>query len=449
MRPLSKQAEAKLLAALEKVAETVNSGAHPNDAIIKVAREENIPSGHINLMVHAYNTGCTTKQRETGEDTLEKAADFKIADANTILDALYPKVVKTSGEIVRESVVSTEYAVPPTGFIKRYNTQLEKAASAKVALPEKTWEPAPRDEHEAAKRAYSKKAAQKREQEEQRRQATAAYQKAAAGMAKLEEYFRTPGNLPYGTVLKTANFVCGDFGVSVLNKLADVYPQFKKQAATSIPLDMSDPKQRQPFTIIRDIGESLQTYDELRDKTANDGKEAAIEKIVTPTPITGSILHNPADEPLELKKKFAAEMPPLTPSGITRALGSTVYQGAESYIKSPQELREDAFKDITDPDHERKLKNIRVQGVLADLVTNDPVISGYEPTEVANAFNELAEIAPNFMDNRATVQSLLRKRLESGQLADFDIKQLAELEKIEAEKQRNLMQAKTDMRGLI
>lgn len=448
MHSLSKQAEAKLMDALEQVAEVVNTGDHPNDAIIKIARDRNIPAGHINLMVHAYNTGCTTKQRETGDSTLDKAADFQLADANQILDALYPKVVKTSAEIVRESVVSTEYATPPIDFIKRYQRKLEKAAGAQTALPEKTWTPAPRDEHEAAKRAYSQKAAKKREDEELRRKASEAYQKAASAMQKLEQYFRTPGNLPFNAVVKSAGVVCGEFGISVLNKLTEVYPQFKKQAAPTQPVDMSNPNHRQPFVLVAEVEAALQDHAKWQSKYAETLPAPKAEKTAS-EPITGSILDTLAGAPVELKKKASATPLPYNPISITRSLGDTLQQGVGSYIKDPNELRQDAFKDLTDPDHERKLKNIRVQGVVADLVTNDPVISGYDPTEVANAFNELAEIAPNFMDSRATVQSLLRKRLESGQLADFDIKQLVEMEKIESERRKNMIQSKDTMRGLI
>lgn len=134
---------------------------------------------------------------------------------------------------------------------------------------------------------------------------------------------------------------------------------------------------------------------------------------------------------------------------MTRQLGQTMFEGAHSYVKSPDQMRGDAFQDITDPDHDRKLRNIRAQGVLADLVTNDPVISGHDPREVATAFNELAEVAPNFMDSGATVQALLRKRLEAGQLADFDIKQLMEMEKIRAEKQKATAQTQQTERDLI
>jgi hypothetical protein len=49
------------------------------------------------------------------------------------------------------------------------------------------------------------------------------------------------------------------------------------------------------------------------------------------------------------------------------------------------------------------------------------------------AFNELADLSPNFVDSPAMMQALLRKRLEAGQMADFDIKQLADIEKARAD----------------
>ena len=135
MRALSKDAEQKLIAAIEKAAELVNSGTEPNAAIIKSATDANIPAGHINLMVHAYNTGRTNKQREHGENTHEKAADFHLADADVVLNALYPQHVKTSSALEREAVVSTEYAVSPRGFLTRRQRALEKAAAAARPLP--------------------------------------------------------------------------------------------------------------------------------------------------------------------------------------------------------------------------------------------------------------------------------------------------------------------------
>jgi hypothetical protein len=198
------------------------------------------------------------------------------------------------------------------------------------------------------------------------------------------------------------------------------------------------------------VVEKLAEYKEYQAKfnEANPTKKQAKEE--KPEPITGSILFNPLEVPLELKKANASPATlSLNPATVTHQLGQTMFEGANSYIKEPQQLRNEAFQDITDPDHERKLKNIRAQSVLADLIVNDPVISGHDPRDVTNAFNELAEVAPNFMDSSATVQALLRKRLEAGQLADFDLKQLVELEKIKAEQQKNLVDTQVRKRDLL
>lgn len=440
MRQLSKQAEAKLLGAIEKAAERVNAGDEPNAAIIKIAADENMPAGHVQLMVHAYNTGRTTTQREKGASTTEKSADFKLADADVILEALFPKEVKTAAEMVKAAAVSTEYAVPPTDFIARRYSGMQKAASAAVALPEKTWTPPPRDEHAAAMRANSEKIAAKRAEEELRRQATAAYGKAASAMEQLHEYFRRPGNMAFQDAIRETGLRHGDAAVSVLKKVAAVYPHIEKQAATGKHVF----GHCEPCELAQNVLAAVEDYNAAQQRVPV--KTAAAKK-VEPATITGSVLYNPLEESLELKKADASLS--LNPVSVTRQLGQTMFEGAHSYVKSPDQMRGDAFQDITDPDHDRKLRNIRAQGVLADLVTNDPVISGHDPREVATAFNELAEVAPNFMDSGATVQALLRKRLEAGQLADFDIKQLMEMEKIRAEKQKATAQTQQTERDLI
>jgi hypothetical protein len=442
MRQLSKQAEAKLLTAIEKAAERVNAGDEPNAAIIKIASDENMPAGHVQLMVHAYNTGRTTTQREKGASTTEKSADFKLADGDAILEALFPKEVKTAAEMVKAAAVSTEYAVPPTDFIARRYGGMQKAASATVALPEKTWTPPPRDEHAAAMRANSEKIATKRAEEELRRQATAAYGKAASAMEQLHEYFRRPGNMAFQDAVRETGLRHGDAAVSVLKKVAAVYPHIEKQAATGKHVF----GQCEPCELAQNVLSAVEDYNAAQQRVPV--KTAAAKK-AEPATITGSVLYNPLEESLELKKADALPSFPAGPLSATRMLGQTMFEGGSSYVKSPDQMRGEAFQDITDPDHDRKLRNIRAQGVLADLVTNDPVISGHDPREVATAFNELAEVAPNFMDSGATVQALLRKRLEAGQLADFDIKQLMDMEKLRAEKQKAIVQTQETERGLI
>jgi hypothetical protein len=599
MRTLTKEAERKLIAAIEKAASLVNDGMAPNAAIIKSAGDANIPAGHINLVVHAYNTGRTTKQRESGESTLEKAADFNLADTDTVLKALYPEQVKTSAAIARNEVVSTEYAVSPSGFLARRRDAMQKAASAAVSLPEKTWTPPPRDEHAAVMRAQSEKNAALRAAEETRRQAAAAYQKAANSLDELNIYFRTPGNMPFGDALREVGLRLGPSGVSVLQKVAAVYPQFTKQADTGKNHYGQDPLYR----LVEDVIGTVELYNDAQSKVPSKKAEAVGRK-TAPNFLTGSILYEPADEPLTLKeaggldanvrrvvenqkmrepylegglmptdpfagqtsfdgRDFSGPSPRtlVSTKAIDRGLdrseaakareersiedivnenmaddpvygpeGPTPEQAAEIAAKREELARgreafntpvpnvlsdllavskkplgnlagkglnaatgfsgglnsamknmnigvttpvkvvggligasqegvsgqigkilggddkndktKQHFQALTDSDHEQALKTIRAKGVLHDLVINDPVISGYDPHDVAMAFNEVAELAPNLVDSPGMIQSVLRKRLEAGSLADFDVKQILEMDKLRADRDKTLAETR-------
>jgi len=464
MRSLSKEAESKLIGAIEQAATFVNAGHAPNDAIIKSAAAANIPAGHINLMVHAYNTGRTAKQREHGETTMEKAADFQLADADVVLNALYPKTVKTSSVLTTETVVSTEYAVSPRGFIARRQAQIEKAAAAQVALPEKTFVPPPRDEHAAAMRSMSQKYAEKRAADERRRHVTIAYNKAAQCMDDLYEYFRKPGSITFGDALHEVDLRMGIDGVSVLNKLAAVYPHLEKQAAHREPIYGNG----EPFTLVAQVIEAIEEYNTAKEATAQDEIQPEFHKKTAQVYLTGSIMPNPEDA--ELTLKIAAEpdkkkdpkpaQPPLTSfSGTLKNMGNIMgratFGGTDAQLKKMQDssepaaLKSKAYASLTGPDHENKLQQIKARGVLNDLILNDPVISGYDANEIAEAYNQISELAPNFTGSGAAMQALLRKRLEAGQLADFDIKQLIELEKLRAEGLKSTLESQDISRKLL
>jgi hypothetical protein len=518
MQPLSKAAESKLIAAIERAAGYVNDGLVPNDAIVKSAAESSIPAGHINLMVHAYNTGRTTKQREQSEDTLEKAADFPLADAQTVLDTLYPKAVKTSAALSRACVVSAEYALPVRDMLARRKAAHVKEAAAKISLPEKTWTPPPRDPEAAVRKSASEKRAAELAAEELRRQATMAYSKAAAAMESLHEYFRHPGNMSFQDAVRETELRFGGAGVAVLNKLANVYPHLTKQAATQEVVF----GECEPCKLAAAVIDALEAYNAAQ--ASVPVKQAGAKK-EAPVVYTGSILHNPTDEPLTLKTATGGALIPFGSSGPGRLSGNEMipYGGMIPYegvgeLGAPEipvvratrvpgtgdspaarnaprsssaaagsatsggsaaggdgkgfglaggitsmlqtlsgqvrpgtanDLKQKAYAKLTDPEHETALRNIRAQGILHDLVINDPVISGHDPQEVAMAFNELADVAPQFVDSPATMQALLRKRLESGQMADFDVKQLIDMEKARADTNKARVDAQKIERELI
>jgi hypothetical protein len=275
--------------------------------------------------------------------------------------------------------------------------------------------------------------------EEVRRQSTVAHAKAAAAMEELHEYFRHPGNVSFQDAVRETELRLGADGVNVLKKLAAVYPLLEKQSATKA-LFMGDCA---PVTLVTRVLAAIETYNDARQKVASAAvKQSAFGKKEAPEILTGSILYNPADEPLTLKgaaddNKSGGGAGSGFFGGLTatpKLIGQTL-SGVMPFAKpkEPGDFKADAFKKLTDPAHENELRNIRSQGALHDLIVNDPIISGHDPQEVAMAFNELADLSPNFVDSPAMMQALLRKRLEAGQLADFDIKQLADIEKARAD----------------
>lgn len=452
MTPLSKAAEKKLIQAIEKAATLVNDGLSPNEAIIKSASEAQVPAGHVNLMVHAYNTGRTTKQREQGDTTLEKAADFSLADADTVLAALYPETVKTSAELKQASTVSTDYAISPKHAIARREADLRKAAALARPLPEKTYTPPPRDPKAAVLRNQSEKMAAHKAAEETRRQAFDAYQKAASQFDALAEYFRRPGNMPFQAAKREITLRFGDLGGSVLDKVAAVYPRFTKQADDNKNHFGNDPV----YDLVQNVINTVENYNALQSRViVKEGSQP--EKKVKPADVTGSVLDALEEKPLELKQAFigikpikmvaermgasAPEGGRLGQIGSYVGLNPTVFNPPKPPKINPQETR-NTFRELTAPDHEFEMKNIRTRGVLHDLMLNDDVIAGYDPREVATAFNDVASVAPDLIDSPGAMQAILRKRLEAGQMADFDVKQLMEMEKLRAEQSKLKLEAR-------
>jgi len=478
MSLLSKQAETKLIGAIENAAALVNSGMAPNEAIIKSATDSAVPPGHIDLMVHAYNTGRTTKQREQGDSTLEKAADFPLANVDEIKAVLFGQNVKTSAEIKAQHAVSPEYALNPTAMIKRANNPTIPAAAPFVP----TFVRPPRDEHEQVRREYSQKRAAHWAVEEQRRQVSETYQKAAAKFDELLTYFRTPGHIPFADAMTDVRLVHGDQGVAVMQKLANMYPTFEKEAAKNYRI-LTDVTAR---NLVGEVLDLVSTYNDLNtayaEKTASAKNQ--VEKKVATEITTGSILFRPEDVPLTLKEaaapppkletlfnetgreykatwnpttgnwdqvgglKSEPKSPPSKPSDKTvfdsishvaapaKFVGGLMGMGGENDDKPKELAGKSQYNQLSDPTQDETIKNIRAKSVLHDLIINDPMISAHDPQDVAMAFNDIAELAPNLVDTPGMLQTVLRKRLESGQLADFDVKQILEMDKLRAERDK-------------
>ena len=229
MKKLSKEAESRVLTALESVADAVNEGTSPNDAIVKAASEHDIPAGHINLMVSAYNTGRTGKQRMAAESPFDKAATFELADQQDIMGRLYPTNVKSAAQKRDETIVDDEYAHAPV-FAQRKEAAHVAARKIDWKMVDTPPEPYAGESYTAIKKAIHSVEFDKRRFEECRREVARAKDLLTSNFEKLSNYFRTPGGVSFDDACDAVEIQHGGMGRAILNQLSRTVPQFSKEA---------------------------------------------------------------------------------------------------------------------------------------------------------------------------------------------------------------------------
>ena len=197
---LSKNAEIKITDSLVKVAELVNSGESPNEAIAKTAASAGIPVGHIDLMVRAYNTGRSESQRHSGSDPMEKLADFEIADASLVIELMYPSSVKSAGSILKSIEVSPVYDRRPSHEVNKLKPL------SKIAYDYKSQTPLKKDDSGTFKNISSTIEKMGRDLESIRADASSYKDKMIQGITKLSNYnSSTREKIIYGELVSFYN----------------------------------------------------------------------------------------------------------------------------------------------------------------------------------------------------------------------------------------------------
>lgn len=433
MTKISKAAEEKLMKAIEKTAVFVNDGLSPNEAIAKAAAEDGVPPGHINLMVQAYNTGRTTRQRHDGADTLEKAADFPLAEASKVLECLYPTKVKTAAEVVQQTVVSTQYSFSPTGLL----TRREKAARAQTPVSWRTMPdgteitapaPYPSDPSTRVKKAYSDTQRLQREIDEARRKKANAFDRMGHTFHELTQYFRRPDATPIPTVREQVLLLHGEKAAQLIDTIVQVTPSLMKlaQHKQAVLRNQLQDVDGEAYGLVSEFLDRLDTYKQLKVahetvvKTATERSEALLRPFVQRP---GSVIEDPPSSTKQADGGLTGWLAPI-------ALTKQILGGSASQMQQPAPAgpANKIYEKLTDPGHEQDLRNIRSQAMLSGLLANDPIISSYDPNEAITAFNEISEMSPRAADKQLLMQTLLRKRLQQGALDPFEVDQMLSME---------------------
>jgi hypothetical protein len=403
--PLSSDTERRLSSALDKVASLVDAGDSPDDAIIKVAGDGHFLPGHVDLIIHAFNTGRSLAHVDHAHQE-EKGASITLANRDVITKKLNTESQKTASQKFHDTQVAREYNAPPTWLANREKAARVKDLQAKFAarLPEPIRLCG--DPEVVMRKIMSKRASLQRSHDELQTAHRDSQYKAAQAVEALESYFRVPGGLPFAAVRQKAAMLFGSEANKLFGLLEQRNPRFVKQA--SLQQHAVDLNQ-QPYTLIKACLETKRTY-----KQAKQAAEAS----QPPVPIKHY-------EPPLLTSILPEEKEASLGAGIFGGLMASGAQNAKNHIlPDTNQLVQRAQQGLADPGHEAKLRGIRAQAILHDALFSDPVIRGYQPNEIIDAYNDLSQLAPAAASSSMIMQPALRRMLSQGGLESMEIDQL-------------------------
>lgn len=417
---LSKEAETKITDSLSEVAELVNSGCSPNEALAKTASSNGVPVGHLELMVRAYNTGRSETQRQAGSDPLEKLAEFELADLKTVIDMVYPDRVKTASSLLRDTLISDAYRRAPEP------EKVELKPLTKLAADKGAYRPMDQDGLGRTRTISSLIEKIGRNSEKLRADSSQSKDRMMDGINKLASYFRTFGGKPFTVVQNNSVRLFGKKAEALLNILSSSNKSFKKQAGTVADIAAPVELKAAPYNLIHGCIKSAEIH--LNKAASVNYLKKVISSAISsafsdslPVEYTGSVLDG-------MDKKAAG---PAMPQSVTLASrAKDTWEAArprESNVGD--EIKEYGFRN-DQLAQDMMLKNIRASAAISDLMANDDIIGAHHPEDVAMHFNEISNISPDSSTNTSIMRPLLRKRLEGGNAAidPTDVQQMLDIE---------------------
>ena len=457
IKKLNEDQEQEITVALTDVADLVKSGASPDDAIVKVAAEKQLPAGYVRLMTNAYNTGQSLGAIRNGKTLTEKAGSFPLANAVNILERLFPSDVKTAAEVAMDESVSSDYDLPPHYWLAQRKQQVKQANVAKVQAniaagmaPEEAVRaayPAYTPDQDAAtvaqisggnkvaeygclpekpgKKAVKKLRKLKKDAEQKRLDAVSAGYRVTGSLDDLTNYFRKVGHLSLDVVRKNAEAVIGPKVNGLLNKVDEQRGKLAKNAEDNSAHNVN--WNAAPYSLITETLDAIENFKEIKIALDRFEKEAEADAVEIVRPFCGT-----GEQPVikgSVWDHRSQKEANILPIALGASLGGAGKEIVGDFADTDDDVMEMAGR-IGSREHEDTLRRIQTKTMLNDMLANDPVISGYDQDRTLDAFNHLNQLAPRALSQRLVAQQMMRKYLEQDSAVDpFDVDQLLEIEK--------------------
>lgn len=263
---LASSDERRLLTAIKTAVDYVDTkNMSPDQAVEKVARDEQFGPGMITMLGRAYNTGRQLGQWRANTSILDKLASYPLCDPAKIISSIYPEKVDTKKEAMQKVAFDVDYNSPPTWLpderklaAQRRNTPLmEKIAKECVdcgsdPVKGRPLSGTPKEASTVLKQAYGKFQRAKNAAEESRLHAAACEDKLRHHLADLTAYLKQAAcyRLPYAQVEHAAKAYYGPIAVD-LCKMAYDRAKLREPGADKTPVQkVAFDLHHEPFTII-------------------------------------------------------------------------------------------------------------------------------------------------------------------------------------------------------
>jgi len=369
MRSLSAKQENSMLTGVRRVIDSINDGLSPNDAIIKIANEQELQPKFIALMVQSVNKSLSVATLKSASQE-DRAKPFAIADPFEIISAIYTTPVQ---EKVAMTLPSTDYSQLGMG------TKVEKVASEQ---PEETMTLSQVLDRMVYADAFYKKAASVANQDVLRlnRQVQDHLKTAARVMRAQAPSTRT----------KVAQIVTNRYPataahiLSTISNLGVEIPKgIQKSARYAIMLH------EEPYISISNMYDTVRQYGEAKEKHRQI-KEAAIQ---------------------------------------SKAFMSSLLGGAAArQMNSGEESTPTDVTDVVDPSVVNKLKETEALKNFYQTILWDKDMKGRDLGQMVDAYNSVVGTVNNAYSSPTVLKNLMLQNLEGGDVKDpHQLKQEVEL----------------------
>lgn len=419
MDKLSKDDEKRVMGAMERVVSLTNGGSTPNDALFKVASEEKFSPPFVQRMVEAYNTSKTLShfKHASGDD---KAENFPIADAVTVLDRMYPEKVASPFEKNASVYIPEELTRPEeVDFMKKASAPLPRLEVAAYDLIDKTAKAINRYDGLVAKVAAA------------RSDYRIAFLDMVDHVKAAAQYFKQISHEPFESVEMKVAADFGDVGRGIMEMVYQMGNLTEKRASEVLQR-FSYTANQWPFAQITAAIKQADKVIDAGEKVVEAENTAETFRKSAGIPAPPSASPDPPKEESVLGGGLARPFDKGA-SLLEDILGTKLLvQGGQSALGlsgDSESAKRKATSEVFDPMHEAKLQSIGTQSMLNDFLSNDPIISAHDPDTVLNAYNNIAKLSPTAAGQPTLMRGMIRRMLtqenvlephEAGQLADIE-----------------------------